>query len=114
MEFASSFKLSSSNVFRGCCAFGRIRSMSISRSCSVSRSGVPNRALNPRPNAFRGVAMDNLLRKSDVAFRTFRFDVVQDNRPAVAWRFAQTDISRNNGGEQLAAEERLEVLHDLV
>src|SRR5215470_9606896 len=90
-----------------------MRSISISRSCSDSRSGVPNSALNPLPNAFL-CAMYDLLCQSDVTFSTFGFDVIEQNRAPVAWRLSEANVAGNNRGEQLRAKERLEILHDLV
>src|SRR5215467_13674998 len=90
-----------------------MRSISISRSCSPSRSGVPNSALNPLPSAFL-CAMYDLLCKSDITFSTFGFDVVEQNRAPVAWRLSKANVARNDGGEQLRSKEGLEILHDLV
>src|SRR5215475_13657207 len=90
-----------------------IRSVSISLNWSVSRSGVPNRAFNPRPNAFL-CAMYDLLCESDVAFSPFRFDVVEQNRPAVARSFAESNVAGDDGCEYLISEELLQILHDLM
>src|SRR5436190_238084 len=117
MESASSFNPSSLKCFRGCCALGRMRSISISRSCSDSTSsglGVPSRALSPRPRAFLCTAMNDLLCEANVGLGSFGFDVVKQNGLAVTWRFAKPNVARNDRGQDLIAEKLLEVGHDLV
>src|SRR5438045_6944956 len=110
MESASSFNASSSKFFRGCCAFGRMRLISISRRSSDSGSGVPRRALSPRPKAFL-CAMNNLLCEANVCLSSFGFDVVKQYRPAVARRLTEPNVSRDDGGEDLVAKERFQIMH---
>src|SRR5258708_6033566 len=113
MESASSVKPFSLKLLRGCCEFGRIRSMSISRSCSFSSSGVPSNALKPRPRAFL-CPIDDLLCQAYVTFGPLGLNVVQQDRPAVAGSLSQPDIAGNDRGKELFAEESLKVLHDLL
>src|SRR5579883_263069 len=90
-----------------------MRSISISRNGSaVSISGVPNRALKPLPKAFL-CAMNDLLCESDVAFGSLGFDVIEQNRPAMARGLTQTDVTGNDRFEELLSEESLQVVHDL-
>src|SRR5215831_12707225 len=106
IELANSSSDASSKFFRGWCELGRIRSISISRRESASRSGsgVPNRALKPLPSAFL-CAMDNLLCESDIAFGPLGFNVVEQNWLSMTWGFTQPDVARNDRGKKLLAEE---------
>src|SRR5262249_4451471 len=113
MESASSLRLSSSKLRRGCCAFGRMRSASISRSCSGSASGFPNKALSPRPRAFL-CAMNDLLCQADIGLGSFGLDVVQQNRLPVAGGFSQSNIAGNEGRKDAVAEESLQIFHYLT
>src|SRR5205823_2855891 len=113
MESASSFKAFSLKFLRGWWEFGRMRSISISRSCSVSSSGVPSNALKPRPRAFL-CAMDNLLCQAYVTFGPLGLNVVKQYWPAVAGSLSQPDIARNDRRKQLFAEESPEILADLM
>src|SRR5438128_11770455 len=113
MESANSFKVSSSKFLRGWCEFGRMRSRSISRSCSGSTSVEPNRALSPRPSAFL-CAMNDLLCESDIALGPLRFDIVEQNRSTVARRLAKSNVAGDNGREYLLAEECLQIVPDLI
>src|SRR5207244_6565488 len=90
-----------------------MRSISISLSCSPSSSDVPKSAPSPRPRAFL-CAMNDLLRESNVAFSPFRFNVIEQNRLAVAGSFAKPDIARDNGRNELRSKEFFQVLPYLI
>src|SRR5207249_6375710 len=113
IESANSLSASSSKFLRGCCELGRMRSISMSRSGSESKSGVANNAFKPRPKAFL-CPMDDLLCQADVTFSALRFDVIEQNRLAVARRFAQPNIAGNDRFKQLWPEESAKVLHHLI
>src|SRR5882724_8722683 len=113
MESASSLSPSSAKFLRGCWVLGRIRSISISRSCSISGSGVPNRALRPRPKAFR-CAMNNLLCEAYVRLRSLGFNVVKQDRTTVTRSFPEPNIAWNDGGQYLFSKKLLQILHHLI
>ncbi len=71
-------------------------------------SGSRISALNPLPNAFLGIC-DNLLGKLNVAFGAFTMYVVEHYWHAVAWRFCQAYISRNDGFEDLCTEKAAKI-----
>src|SRR5271155_4089680 len=75
---------------------------------ATSGSGSRISALNPLPNAFLGIS-DNLLSKLNVTLGAFTMYVVEHYRHAVAGRFCQAHISRNNRFEYLRTEETAKI-----
>src|SRR5678810_495558 len=90
-----------------------MRLISTSRSSSDSGSGVPNRALSPRPRAFL-CAMNNLLCEADVCLSTFGFDVVKQYWAAMARCLTEPYISRNDGRKYFVSEEFPQITHHLI
>src|SRR5712671_5619819 len=113
MESASSLSPSSAKFLRGCWVLGRIRSISISRSGSISGSGVPNRALRPRPKAFR-CAMNNLLCEAYIGLCSFGFNVVKQDRTTVAGSFPEPNVAWNDRGQDFFGKKLLQILHHLI
>src|SRR5215510_7288108 len=96
IDCASSSSLASSKVLRGCCSPGRIKSISISRSSSLScgDGAVDISALSPLPNGFLFMGQ-HLLCELEIAFGAARPRVVMNHGFAMTWRFGQADIPRN-------------------
>src|SRR5512145_2705324 len=109
MDAASSLSRSSLKVFRGWNSFGTILSSSISMmpraffsfSPSTERSGI--RAPSPLPSACFCMAQ-HLFCKIKITLGAARPDVVEQDRLAVARRFAQGHVAMDHGFIHLAAE----------
>src|SRR5437763_722981 len=107
MDCASSSIFSGLKTWRGCDRFGSISSMpSSSISLSTARAPVGlNRALRPLPRAFFDIVHYlsgyNLFGKFEITFGTLRFNVVEDNRLAMARRFGEADVARHDGCKDL-------------
>src|SRR5688572_9722896 len=119
MESASSLSPSSLKCFLGCWAFGTMRSISISRSCSVesgsdSGVGLPNRALRPRPKAFLCAMMNYLLCQAYVSLSSLGLDVVKQNGLPMARSLSKPNVARYYRSKNLFPKEGLEICHDLV
>src|SRR5262249_46315134 len=114
MDSASSLSFSSENTCLGWNRLGSKRSISSSRtSASVVDSRSFNSALRPFPKARRVISYD-LLSKFQIALCSFRANVIDQDRLAVAWGLRQTDVARNDRLEDLVAKKIPQVLRDLV
>src|SRR6201999_149883 len=76
-------------------------------------SGSRISALSPLPNAFLGIC-DNLLGKLDIAFGALTMYVVEHYRHAVAGRFSQADIARNDGLKDLRTKKAAKIRGNLT
>src|ERR1700722_123684 len=128
MDWASSSIRSVWKIRLGCSGFAAIESIGSCVTSSPARGSsaedgvggrVGNRAVSPLPSARRGLSAflftcEDLLGETDVAFGAAGADVIgQDSHP-VAGRLSQANAPRNNGLEDLVAEEVFEVGCDLA
>src|SRR5439155_12844777 len=113
IDSVSSFSPSSGKTLRGCNGLGSINSTATESRPDVVVSTSRRSELSPRPNAF--VCMGyNLLSELPIALGAARSRVVNEHRLAIAWRLGQTDIARDDGGEDLVAEKVLQIVPHLA
>src|SRR4051812_22955745 len=119
IDFARSSRRPSSMVVRGWNLFGRSRSVSTSNARSGAAAGASGiSALSPRPSAGRfstmmwlrlsaqgGVPREELSAERDIGLGAARFRVVGDRRHAVARRFAESDVPRDDRREHALLKE---------
>src|SRR5262245_19344350 len=135
IDCASSWSLASSTCPRGWKSFGARRSMSVS-TVAVGRGGGRSgiSALRPLPSAGRfsmwatGItsghvlplrsrgdrSFDDFARERAIGFGTAGLGVVEDDRHAVARRFAEPDVARDDGAEDFLLEKIPDVARDLL
>src|ERR1700722_5818423 len=86
--------------------------------CNSAAGGVVgrvgNRAVRPLPSARRGlsaffVTCEDLLGETDIAFGAAGAHIISQNGHAVAGGLSQANAPRNNGFEDLVAEEVFQV-----
>src|SRR5438552_3562672 len=142
IESASSRRRVSSTWTRGWNSFGVSRSMSTSMDAAPGGAGASGMsALSPLPRAGRfsirdpvvfcgfsvnsptaprvsrgrgGAALQEFPGERDIGFGAAGFAVVENHRHAVAGRFAESDIPRDDGTEHLLFEELTHFVGDLL
>src|SRR5580765_4239074 len=102
MDAASSSSAVKSNTFLGWCGFTSIWSIDTSTSVSASAGSEANSAPNPRPRPRLVIMVQHLPSQFEVCGGATGLEVVKHDRPAVAGRFREADVARNDRVEHLA------------
>src|ERR1700685_1259362 len=124
MDCANSSMRSCWKTRRGCSRLGSISSMGICATSSPRWGGsaqggavgrVGSSALSPLPSALRGLStflfiLQNLLGEADIALRAARADVIGQDCLPMTGSFSEANTARNNGLEDLFAEEVSEIV----
>src|SRR5262245_14454097 len=113
IDAASSSSAVKSKTFLGWCGFTSIRSIGTSSRDSVSAGSDASSAPKPRPRPRLVIMVQYLPSQFEVCDRATRPEIVQHDRPAVAGRFREADVARNDGVEHLPWKVSIHLFSDL-
>src|SRR5215813_5818895 len=113
IDAANSSRAVKSKTFRGWCGFTSIWSIGTSTSASASAGSDAKSAPRPRPSPRLVIMVQDLPSQFEVRDGAAGLEVMQHDRPSVAWRFRETDVARNDCVEYLPWEVSVDLFADL-